>query len=479
VRRPLRTLRGLLATTHGAVALVAVLVAGLYSATAMREVVLGRVAQDLIGEANVIADQIAGPLARDQIDVVRSDVARIDPRTTASILVLDREGRIVAASNPPPVLEPSEIGFAEALAGREVILSGSTAARDDLVQVTVPVRTDAGEVVGVISESYDFEDTRALVWRVNAATLAGGAVAAAVAATIGLVFATLVARPIGRAAASVRHLATYGSSPPSPAPAGATDEVRDLVRAVNQLADQLAVHEQARREFASDVSHELHALASAMQTAAHALARGAADRDPALARRFVAGLVSHTHRLGRLADDLLELARIEAGRLRLESETLDLVDLVEGVLDEWAAEAAERGAAVEASLPPGPLPLWGDPIRLGQALGNLVENALKYAVGAGRVRVVVERDAAAARYAVAVEDSGPGIPEEVLPRVFDRYFRVEGRAGVGPGGMGLGLAIARGIARAHGGDLVAGSAPGEGARFTLWLPVDGRDETPS
>jgi two-component system sensor histidine kinase BaeS len=207
-----------------------------------------------------------------------------------------------------------------------------------------------------------------------------------------------------------------------------------------------------------------------MQAAAEALERGAGEADPALRQRLVSGLVSHTHRLGRLADDLLELARIEAGRMALQHEEVDLVDLVQSVLDEWLAEVEQRGMTLEAALPPGPLPLRGDPIRLAQALGNLIENAAKHASAGGRVRVRVVIDEGG-RYEVAVEDSGPGIPDDVLPRVFDRYFRVEGRSGGGPGGMGLGLAIARQVVRAHGGDLVAENVPGSGARFLLRLPV--------
>jgi two-component system sensor histidine kinase MtrB len=95
------------------------------------------------------------------------------------------------------------------------------------------------------------------------------------------------------------------------------------VGAFNDLADQLWVHEQARREFASDVSHELHSLASAMQTAAEALERGASEANPALGQRLIGGLVGHTRRLSRLADDLLELARWEGGRLRVDAQDMD------------------------------------------------------------------------------------------------------------------------------------------------------------
>jgi two-component system sensor histidine kinase BaeS len=254
-----------------------------------------------------------------------------------------------------------------------------------------------------------------------------------------------------------------------PEPRGSSDEIRTLVRAFNSLADQLRVHEQARREFASDVSHELHSLASAMQTAAEALERGAAEANPALGQRLVQGLVGHTRRLVRLADDLLELARWEGGRLRIDVQDMDLAELVRGTLDEWTPEARRRGISMQVRLPFGALPARGDPIRLTQALGNLVENALKYAGSGGWVRIDLGL-ALLGDYELTVTDSGPGIPADVLPRIFERYFRVEGRASGGPGGMGLGLAIARAIVLAHGGELTAESPRGSGARFVLLLP---------
>jgi two-component system, OmpR family, sensor histidine kinase BaeS len=169
---------------------------------------------------------------------------------------------------------------------------------------------------------------------------------------------------------------------------------------------------------------------------------------------------------------LLELARWEGGRLRIDVQEMDLTELVRGTLDEWTPEARRRGISLQVRLPVGPLLMTGDPIRLTQALGNLIENALKYAGASGWVRVdLATPTEGTGMYEVAVTDSGPGIPAEVLPQIFDRYFRVEGRASGGPGGMGLGLAIARAIVLAHGGELTAESPRGSGARFTLRLPM--------
>lgn len=461
---PFRTLRGRLATTYAALAWLAIVASAVYTAGSLRGGLLGRVGLDLADEARLVAESVRDPLARDDRAGVVAYVTRLASVTHTWVVVRDRDGDEVA----------------ESLSGLSGLSGG------DVVEVTVPVTSTDGEVLGSVRATSTLDDVQALLGRLNETTVVVALAVAVLAAVAGWLLATSIARPAGWVAQAALDLAGRRSSgvpfgepepassnggpelKPLPEPTGSTDEIRALVQAFNSLADQLRVHEQARREFASDVSHELHSLASAMQTAAEALDRGAAESNPALGQRLVGGLVGHTRRLTRLADDLLELARFEGGRLRLDQQDLDLGELVPSMLDEWASEAGRRGIALEARLPPGPLPIYGDPIRLAQALGNLVENALKYAGNNGWVRVDVARSARTCE--IAVTDSGPGIPAAVLPRVFERYFRVEGRASGGPGGMGLGLAIAHQIVLAHGGTLVAESPPGSGARFVLRLP---------
>jgi two-component system, OmpR family, sensor histidine kinase BaeS len=460
---PFRTLRGRLATSYAALAWLAIVASAVYTAGSLRGGLLGRVGLDLADEARLVADTVRDPLARDDREAVREYVVHLAVLTHTGVVVRDRRGEQVAES--PPGLG--------GLPGGEVI------------EVTVPVTSTDGEVLGSVRATSTLEDVRALLGRLNETTVLVALGVAVLAALAGWFLATSIARPTGWVAQAALDLARRrptalpfaqsallgDKAAPEllPEPTGSTEEIRALVRAFNSLADQLSAHEQARREFASDVSHELHSLASAMQTAAEALERGAAESNPALGQRLIGGLVGHTRRLTRLADDLLELARWEGGRLRIDEQDLDLADLVPDTLDEWTSEAGRRGITLEAHVPPEPLPIYGDPIRLAQALGNLVENALKYAGTNGWVRVDVEP--CGRSYEIAVTDSGPGIPADVLPRVFERYFRVEGRASGGPGGMGLGLAIARQIVVAHGGTLVAESPPGSGARFVLRLPV--------
>ncbi len=481
----MRTLRGRLATTNAVLVVIAVATSALYTANTVTSGLQDRVVLDLADEARLVAEQVSGPLARSDIAAVDAYVARAASLTHARLLIVGNAGDVVAATRGWSATGDDNAGLSEALAGRTIVNTAPAGLLGgfEMVRVSVPVAAPDGSVVGALEATYPLDEVQSILRRLNATSLLVAVGAVLAVALAGLLLATSVARPAGQVAQAALALANrrpaglpFGAQPsnsfppPLPEPRGSTDEIRALVQAFNSLAEQLRTHEQARREFASDVSHELHSLASAMQTAAEALERGAAEANPELGQRLVLGLVGHTRRLVRLADDLLELARWEGGRLSVDAQDIDLVELVRGTLDEWTPDARRRGISLQPRLPVGPLPLHGDPIRLTQSLGNLIENALKYAGSGGWVRVDLAPPLVGS-YELAVTDSGPGIPLDVLPRVFERYFRVEGRVGGGPGGMGLGLSIARAIALAHGGELTAESPRDSGARFVLRLPV--------
>jgi signal transduction histidine kinase len=482
---PLRTLRGRLATTYACLVVLAVATSALYTANTVTSGLHDRVVLDLADEARLVADQVSEPLARGDIGAVDEYIERAELLTHARMLIVRKAGDVVAVTHGWAATVEDHGNLTEALAGRTIVNTDPSGLFGgfEMVRVSVPVAAADGSIVGALEATYALDEVESILSRLNATSLLVAAGAVLAAGLAGLLLATSVARPAGDVAQAALALANrrptglpfgpQAANPfpaPLPEPRGSTDEIRALVQAFNSLADQLRVHEQARREFASDVSHELHSLASAMQTAAEALERGAAEANPALGQRLVVGLVGHTRRLVRLSDDLLELARWEGGRLSVDAQDIDLAELVRGTLDEWTPEARRRGISLQVRLPVGPLPLFGDPIRLTQSLGNLIENALKYAGSGGWVRVDIGPPLVGS-YELAVTDSGPGIPLEVLPRVFERYFRVEGRVSGGPGGMGLGLSIARAIVLAHGGELTAESPRGTGARFVLRLPV--------
>jgi signal transduction histidine kinase len=220
----------------------------------------------------------------------------------------------------------------------------------------------------------------------------------------------------------------------------------------------------ARDEVLRIVAHDIGNALSAMKVHATVLQRTLPDPESEPARRASA-IRDMAQQVERLRQDLLDVAAIEAGRLSFEADEVALVEVVDSVMGTVAAVAQEKGLRMETDVPAGLPALWADRERLGQALSNLVGNAVKFTPAGGTVRVSAAAEGAEAR--VVVADTGPGIPPEHLPHVFDRFWQARGTRRAG---AGLGLAIARGVVEAHGGAIVVESEPGRGTRFTLTLP---------
>jgi two-component system OmpR family sensor kinase len=249
-------------------------------------------------------------------------------------------------------------------------------------------------------------------------------------------------------------------------------ETRLVAEAFNHMAtevdnaiDELKAEEQRKTQFVSDVSHELRTPLTAIRGAAETLLDGGVDKDDQ--ERFLSTIALEAERLGRLANDLLTLQRIEGATGELPLKLVDLrlatdraAEMLEPLLEDREVTLTINGRA--------PLVL-GDADRLQQVVLNLVDNASRI-VGQGG-HVVVELTAEGDRAVFSVIDDGPGIPDADLPRLFDRFYRADSSRTRSSGGAGLGLAIVRAIITAHGGRIEAANMPAGGARMTVVLPA--------
>ena len=238
-------------------------------------------------------------------------------------------------------------------------------------------------------------------------------------------------------------------------------------RALQGEIERLETVESYRRDFLGDVSHELRTPIFAVSGFAETLLDGALD-DPAVRRRFVERIQANAQRLQMLTQDLASISELEAGRLTLDVQPIHLAALAVEATEGTEHAAAERGVTVSVRIPQDLPRVRADRGRLRQVLTNLVENAVKYNRDGGSVEVTARRLAQGVR--VTVVDNGIGIPPEAIPRLTERFFRVDKSRSRGAGGTGLGLAIVKHILEAHGVGLDVESRPGYGSTFAFTLP---------
>lgn len=228
--------------------------------------------------------------------------------------------------------------------------------------------------------------------------------------------------------------------------------------------------ERIRRDFVANVSHELRTPIATLRSLAEALLMGGKD-DPEVLDRFLQAIADEAERMGKLLDNLLELARLEAGRREWRWQSVSVSDCVTQVAERFKPFAEGKGLKLTVRAEPD-LMVRTDPEALTQILSNLLDNAIKY-TERGEIAVVAERleTADGVWVAVHVRDTGIGIPPEHLPRIFERFYRVDKARSHQQGGFGLGLSIAKHLAESLGGKITVQSEVGKGSTFTVWLPL--------
>ncbi len=224
--------------------------------------------------------------------------------------------------------------------------------------------------------------------------------------------------------------------------------------------------DQIRRDFVANVSHELRTPLTAIRGYVEALGDEDADADER--RRFVEIIGRHAIRMERLVMDLLRLARLDAKQESLDVVACDARSLIDGVVTDVAAAATSRGQRICIRIAPGAETLHADPAKLHDAIRNLVANAINYSPE--QTTIAVEAGRNDGQVEIAVADEGPGIPEQDLSRVFERFYRVDKSRARDPGGTGLGLAIVKHLIELHGGAVRAENRPAGGARFIVTIP---------
>lgn len=371
--------------------------------------------------------------------------------------ILDAQGHVVDSTpslRDRPLL--SESALRRALQGTTMLTN--SVGDDGARLLATPVTAQDRRLVVVVGAP--LEDRDEAVRNLGSLLLVGGPVALLLAALAGFVALTAALRPVEsmRRRAAAIHDAAPGQRLPVPP---ADDEIGRLGATLNAMLARLEEAFARERTFVSDASHELRTPLAILKAELELALRGGRTTDELEAA--LRSAAEETDRLVQLAEDLLVIARSDQGRLPIRTEDIRLDDLLEVVRERLLRRAGDRDADLVVD-GPGGLTVAADPLRLEQALGNLLDNALRH--GGRHIRL----SAAASGDAVElhVRDDGPGFPPAFIDSAFERFTRADSARG--RGGAGLGLAIVDAIARAHGGRVAARNDPGGGADVSLTLP---------
>ena len=439
-----------------------------------RLVTQARVTAALVGAAYERSGSTR-PLASNRPFALREALRDAYPTQGTSLRILDATGTVVADS-----AVTGKVGYA--LAGlpeihRALVGFSATAARDErggrhATFVATPI-TANGRIVGVAYAASSTFSIMTLLrdYRLELILVVGAYIL--VAAILAELLSRWLTRPLGdlehATAAFARGDQNARVTPTGPRETRALAEsFNAMAEEVSRMVAEMRNEERRKSRFVSDVSHELRTPLTAIRGAAETMLEDedipAEDRD-----RFLATIVSESDRLGRLANDLLALERIEGATGELPVVRVDLLNVARHTASTLEPLLEERGVAVEVTGEPAYV--LGDRDRLQQVLANLVDNASRMTPRGKTVHVTVAKSAH--RATVAVADEGPGLSAEGLDRVFDRFWRAQASRDRGSGGAGLGLSIVRAIVEQHGGRISVANRPEGGAVFSFELPVVG------
>jgi signal transduction histidine kinase len=330
--------------------------------------------------------------------------------------------------------------------------------------LAIPIRAGDQTVGQLVSqETPPAGPEEPLLVAVNRAMLLAAVTAGAVGLAIALLLSQSLTSPLRQLTGAVQRFARGERSLELPQPSG--DEVGDLTRSFRGMMTEIERQEQLRKEMTSDIAHELRTPLSVIQANLDALVDGVYP----LTRENLAPIRESAELLDRLVEDLRTLELADAGQLTLEKSDVDLARLLRRVAARFSPRAKSQSQRIEVAPSPALPSVPADAQRIEQILGNLVDNALRHTPDGGTIRLSAKFEGGSVL--VSVEDSGPGIPEDQLDLIFERFHRLDPGRARSEGGTGLGLAIARKLAEAHGGGLHAQNRPEGGARFILNLPL--------
>ena len=467
----LRTLRSRLVLSHLLPLLIVLPLAGLAFIYVLEtQVFLPGFTDELVTEAKLVAE-----LASDQPDLWRDSekanslIARLSSQTKARLMFLEPDGTLIASSD---LTDRDRLGQKITTTDLSSVQQGNLVYHNDfskgldaeVIDVFAPVVVIDGQVVGIIRMSYPYVtiydelvQTRFIIFGVLAFALLTGI-------GLGSFLAVTISTPVHQITHAISELAR-GNKLEKLDETG-PEEIQSLARSTNLLFERLSDLEKARKQLLANLVHEIGRPLGALRSAIHSLSQGA-EKDPQLMADLTRGMDGETARLQFLLNDLAHLHDQVFGPLELERQRIPLSTWLYEVLRPWEEAARVKGLHWNLEFPEDLPVIDADPLRLAQAVGNIVSNAIKYTPKGGQIRISAGTDNST--FWVKVHDNGPGISSDDQKKIFAPFYRGSQHRRIKQG-MGLGLSIALDVVLAHGGEIDLDSVEGKGSSFTIWIP---------
>ena len=434
------------------------------------QILLPSMAKELSNEAKLLAEltSLQSDLWEDP-ENSQAYLSRLEPLLGAYVTLFDFQGKYLASTDPYVLnsVNPSTIKH-ELVQSEGTIIQTTYGVyqQANVVDVFVPVLKEEKTIIGVIQMTYHLENVYDQLFDLRRGIVSILAIGIFLGSVIALLVSANLNRALIQVNASIQKLAAGQEI-------GAVDEegpeeIRDLMRTVNLFVSKVQTMETTRRKLLSNLLHELGRPLGAMLPAVQALQAGA-SQDEDLRQELLAGMEDEINILRRLLNDLTGLYDQVTGTFTLERRIINLNELLPTLVRSQREAARAKGinwiSDIQSNLPV----INVDPGRLAQAIGNLVDNAIKFTPSKGAITFSAGLQGSEIR--IRVQDTGPGSPVEDQKYLFTPFFQSRADTRF-PQGMGLGLSIAHDLVTAHQGRLEFESLPGEGSSFTVWLPIN-------
>ncbi|MDR3560006.1 MAG: HAMP domain-containing sensor histidine kinase [Negativicutes bacterium] len=461
----IRSIFGRLLLSHIVVILLTTITFGVLMSYLIREHVVENKRRELLAKGNVVVAIISPTVASGQ-NPTRLEL--IGELVGVNSWLATQEGKILIG-NPPPrwvrIFSERSEQFDGVFAGNsQSWVRNSRNQPDPSITVAIPIpAAKVPTALFLYTPITGINQTIQALDRLLIIALLLGMLAAT---ALGFFIARSLTRPIANISRAAARFA--GGDYDSRVTTAGTDEIGRLGKVFNSMAESLAHTEQNRREFLANVSHELKTPVASIQALAEALHDGVVD-GAEKRQRYLTTIVEESQHIDRLIRDLLDLAQLEAGELLITPEKLDLSAYLPAELAKYHHLLDNKNLDLQLDIPAGTPPVLADAWRLSQIIANLLGNAVRYSPDGSAIEIAVT--AVSSHIAIAITDHGPGIPAADQPFLWERFYRVDKSRSRSGGGTGLGLAITKRLVTAMQGEIAVHSVPGEGATFTVTLPL--------